>query len=417
MEPPTSRHSGAATQTPDRRDTRGSARIRTLAVCFIAENMCGGFAFGSFGPLLPSTEAHFEISRTAAASGMSVLMLVLGLLSPFIGSALGRTTVRRAMIAGALVSALGYTGLALSSGYAGALLAYGLIGAGVSVTGILGPLALVSQWFERDRAKALSFVNLPVMLLVSPYLVATLLPELGRTVLLMGIAVAFVVLVPLLLLIAIPPPAQGTAVPSAPLAAGGSLLRGLPIWLLSIGTGVIAGAGSAYYVHIVPFGIERAMTLPMASALVSIYAGSGIIGTLLFGWLADRIGPVRALMLSAALQAFLWWGIVQGSGNALYVIAGLLGICAVPQNTLLGAANSALFGSQGVRAMGICYALKLPFLFGFAPLMAIFFEMSGGYELPFLICAALLLAATATFAVLQSITSNSRRAETADPGP
>ena len=86
---------------------------RVVLLCFLAQNLAMGFAFGSFGPLLASTEQHFGVTRTVATTGMSLILLAIGGLSPLLGGLLQKVSVRSAMIGGAALSALGYWGLAL----------------------------------------------------------------------------------------------------------------------------------------------------------------------------------------------------------------------------------------------------------------------------------------------------------------
>jgi MFS family permease len=172
------------------------------------------------------------------------------------------------------------------------------------------------------------------------------------------------------------------------------LLKRPAFWLLSLGIGIMAGAGTGFVVHIVPFGMSRQMPLQAAAALLSVYAGAGIGGTLLFGWICDRIGAPAALALSAFLQAALWWGLLLVDGTYLYALAGLLGICVVPLVTLHGAAIGQMFGMESVsRAMGYSYSIKLPFILGFAPALGLIFDRVGRYDLAFRATASLLAAA------------------------
>jgi MFS family permease len=367
-------------------------------VCFLSQNLGAGLAFASFGPLLHANEEHFGVSRSAAAMGMSLIMLAIGLLSPVAGPLMQRLSPRICMSAGAAMSAAGYGLLAMTGTFQLALVAYVLIGCGVSLTAILGPLAVVSRWFERDRGKILSLVNLPLVLFGGPYLIAALLPTFGRSGVLLGLAGLMALLAPALMTLAEP---NARVVEDD---AGAAVTKSLPtlltqpsFWLLSLGLGVVAGASSAFLVHVVAFGVGRDLALPEASALISAYAAAGIFGTLLFGWIADAIGPVRALVLSALAQAMLWSVLVVSPDPFLFLVAAALGVCAVPQNTLHGAAMSALFGPQAVKAMGLSFALKLPFLFGAAPLVGLLFEATGDYGVPFLACAGALVVATLLF--------------------
>lgn len=388
-----------------------------VLLAFLAQNCAMGLAFGSFGPLLASTELHFGVTRAVAATGMSALMLAVGLLSPLVGSMLQHMRVRTVLIVGAIVSAVGYIGLALSTSFAVALAMFVLVGAGVCLLGIIAPLTLIARWFETARARALSFVNLPILLFVTPYLIAKFLPAYGRTSVLLGIGLLFLILIPLLCLVVDNPEqlgqkpwgnAGGDALAGvatlksakSPLAAR-DIMFNARFWLISLGIGIMAGSGSAYVVHIIPFGVERHMSLQQASILLSIHAGSGIFGTLFFGWFADRAGSAVALVISTFFQVVIWWGLLQVSGPAIYVLAAIMGICVGPITTLHGAAISALFGAENVgRVMGLSYLIKLPFLFGFAPLVGLLFDETGYYRLPFVLTSISLAIASGGFLLL-----------------
>jgi MFS family permease len=375
---------------------------KVVLLCFLAQNVAMGFALGSFGPLLASTQQHFGVTRAVATTGMSLIMLAAGGLSPFIGGLLQRMSARKVMIGGALLSAVGYWGLAMLSSFNLALFMFSLIGTGVCVMGILGPLTLINRWYATDRAKVLSVVNLPIALFVNPLLVAELLPNYGRMAILGGIGTVFLLLILPLALIVDDPAHIGQAPRGAGRNSGGTIatdgplsirqiLTSAPFWLLSLAMGATAGGGVAFVVHIVPFGIEQHMSLQTASGLLSVYSAAGIGGTLLFGWIADRISPPSALALSTFFQALLWWGLLHVTGPQLFMIAALLGVCVVPLTTLHGAALSQLVGPISIsRAMGISYAIKLPFIFSFAPFVGHLFDLSGGYRLPFLSVACIL---------------------------
>ncbi|AEI81864.1 major facilitator superfamily MFS_1 (plasmid) [Cupriavidus necator N-1] len=377
---------------------RDGRKWSLVLLCLLAQNCVMGFAFGSFGPLLASTEQDFGVSRALATAGMSLITLALGGLSPVLGGWMERVSVRTGMAGGALLSAIGYVGLACAGSFAVALGMYGLIGIGVCLTAILGPLILISRWFDKNRGKVLSIVNLPILLFLTPYIVAKLLPHYGRAGLLSAMGAICALLALLLLRLVEPAPVAAhqaqPGVPAAQCASGASLLKRPAFWLLSLGIGIMAGAGTGFVVHIVPFGMCRQMPLQAAAALLSVYAGAGIGGTLLFGWICDRIGAPAALALSAFLQAALWWGLLLVDGTHLYALAGLLGICVVPLVTLHGAAISQMFGIESVsRAMGYSYSIKLPFILGFAPALGLIFDRVGRYDLAFLATASLLTAA------------------------
>lgn len=393
-----------------------AAQWKVVLLCALAQNCTMGFAFGSFGPLLSSTEAHFGVSRSVATMGMSVIMLAIGGLSPLLGNLLQRVSMRVGMSLGVLLSGVGYWGLAMTNSFSVALAMFALIGIGTCLASILGPLTLVSRWFKENRGKMLSLINLPILMFLTPYVVAWLLPELGRSSLLGGLGTVCLLLVALMqLLVEYPPVSAQPSVLGAEQAAvsseaPGSIFKRSSFWLLSLGIGIMAGSGTAFVVHIVPYGISKDLTLQAASGLLSVYAAAGIAGTLLFGWLCDRMGPPSALVLSAASQALLWWCFLHAEGASLYLLAAVLGVCIVPLVMLHGAAISQMFDPATVsRAMGYSYSIKLPFIFGFAPGMGLLFERFGNYDIPFMLTAFMLATASVFFYLMLQILRRSQR--------
>jgi MFS family permease len=372
-------------------------RWRVVLLCFLAQNAAIGVTFGSFGPLLASTEQHFGVTRTVATTGTSVMMLAFGVLAPLLGGLVQRKGVRAAMMIGALASAACFAGLAVLHSFGAAIAMYAIIGIGAAPLGVLGPAALVTRWFPTGRGRIFGIVNLPIALLVTPVLVAEILIRFGRLPVLFGIAATFLVLAPLLMLVRDRPARGVSDVEAAPTPTAAVLpLREIlfqpAFWALSIALGIFAGSGTAFLVHIVPFGMQRGLSLPQASGMISAYAGAAVFGTLFSGWLSDRIGPPLTIMLNAAGAALVWWGLLHVEGDSLYVLAGLMGVFLSPVSTLHGAALSDLFGASGVaRAMGVSYTIKMPFTFGLAPMAGYLFDRSqGSYAVPFAILAALL---------------------------
>jgi MFS family permease len=377
------------------------ARLVVVVLCGVAQNIATGFAFGSFGPLLASTEQHFAVSRTVATTGMSVVTATTGILALLLGGLMGRAPTKPAMVIAALVSAIGYWGLALAPSFGFTLPMYALIGAGVCVLSILGPATIVGRLFDSGRGKVLGLINLPIVLFALPFTIAQILPHVGRSTVLGGMGTIQLMLAALLLFFLVEKnqaidgrQEKGNHVTAieadaTPLRTDGRLtmteaLHGAPFWFVSIAIGVLNASGSAFVVHIVPFGMEEGLSPEKAAALLSLFAAAGLLGAPLFGWIIDQLGGPATMALNAAIQALLWLCILNVSGPALYATAALLGLCAVPINVLHQATMSEMLESKSVsRGIGLSYVLKLPFIFSFAPLVAYLFERSGGYWLPF----------------------------------
>jgi MFS family permease len=119
--------------------------------------------------------------------------------------------------------------------------------------------------------------------------------------------------------------------------------------------------------------------------------GAGIAGRILTGILADRVGNKYAMMLSAGLMAIaLFWLLVAGDLWMLFVFGVAFGFGHGGMATLESPMVAHVFG---MRSHGVILGLVFfcdtvggaigPFLAGYA------FDLSGNYDLSFLLCALL----------------------------
>ncbi|WP_172808095.1 MFS transporter [Croceicoccus mobilis] len=341
---------------------------RMLVIVFLAQNCAIGMNFGIYGTIVTALEAEYATTRTLAASGLAAMTLVMGLSSPLVGRLTRRVSLRAMMIAGALICATGYALLALAPSIGAVLAIYALvIGPGVCLLGVLPSSTLVANWFHGGKGRALGFVNMPLFVSLFPILTAFVLAGYGLEgvfVMALGVSLA---LVPVLLAVVDTPARAGCEAYGANAEAGPQADAQAP------------GAG--------PLLEGRALHGNRSFQLIWFGIGAAI-GALLFGWLADRIGGRRAVVVQALCWTVPWALLLVLGANLplLLVAAGLagmmsgaiVGLCGVLVGSWLGAQNFA-------TAMGQVYFYKVPFLFGAAPLAGFLFEETGSYRLPVLL--------------------------------
>src|ERR1700689_1327351 len=90
----------AAVVKPD----HASRAVLAVALAFLAYNMAIGMSFGACGTLVETIQAKYMTSRALAASGISVMALVLGLFAPVVEAIARRIGLRTTMMTGALLS-------------------------------------------------------------------------------------------------------------------------------------------------------------------------------------------------------------------------------------------------------------------------------------------------------------------------
>ncbi len=360
---------------------------RIMLLCALTQNLSFGIMFGSFGPLLPSTVERFGISLATATMAMSMATLAITGSAPIIGILVQRLSAGTAMTIAAALSACCYAMIATALAFLLVMASYALLGACAVTLGIIGPVTLVNQSASTNRGKMLGLIHMPIFLMLTPVVIAEAFPLLGRTGILMVIATLFSIFAPLIWVQTRHGPRDDHPVRATAaggqdksLVSNGSRRRNLALVLVSLAIGVVSGSSVVFMAHIVPFGLSRDMTLPAASLLISLFSGFGIIGSPVAGWLCDRIGPYWTLMGAALAIAALWIALPSLGSTTIFLGGALLGFFAVPVNTLHGAAISTLYGPDEVgKAMGISYLIKLPLLFGLAPIVAMVVDRFGSY--------------------------------------
>lgn len=373
--------------------TNGGNSVRTVLACMMANNGTLGLSFGSFGALLALNEQTFGVARDTIAFGMSAFTTVMGLSALFMGGLVQKLTPRLALALGVLAASCAFLILGLTSNLVVAFAMWGLLGFGAAMAAILAPVAIAAEHFPDRSGRILGLVNLPVVLFVAPWAITQMLPAFDRE----GIYFLMAgLLVPVLgLALSLPSTRNQQQHGHASGGMPAKMMMGRSdFWLITLGIALIAGTGVAFTVHAIPYAESRGLPKTTAALMLSIYSGAGLAGVPLFGWLADKLGPPTALAVSAALQCVCWFSLAVVPSSSFLVIAAVLGLATTPLTTLHGAAMARLFGAASVsKAMGISFAVKLPFLFAISPAVAYVFVHLNDYRPAFLTVSASLLGA------------------------
>ena len=361
---------------------------RQIGIATVAMNVATGLAFGSFGTLVLAIEQEYDAGRSASSLALSLMILSMSISASILGKLLERVSIRMVMVGGAGLCAAAFA-LASLAQTSGQLLSIYLVllGPGTAMLGFLPSMTLAARWSSPDRrGMALGVINLPVMVMIVPLAIAPVLESEGiRTVyrLLAGIDL---LILPLLLMVrdhpAVPAQPDAAALVEDKVAATG-ILRSPAFWLLVLAVGLIVGAGTAKVAHFVPLLIGQGRSFAEANLLLALAGGAGLIGSFVFGWLADRIGGTMAMLLNALIQAATWTILLAPVTMPILVVdAIIVGACGGGVQACLGVALATLFGSRAFsRALGMAALLNLPLLFGMTPLASMLFEATGNYHL------------------------------------
>ena len=371
----------------------GSAKISGRAMvfrAFLTQNFATGMSFGIFGISLIAMQNTFHTSRAVATICVSLVILAYGGFSPVVVALTERFTIRWTMMGGALLLATGSALVAATQHIAVALLAFGLfIGPGVALSGPLPSTMLASNWSGAHPGRNIGLVNMPILAVLVPFAAIGVIGRFGLRPLYLAITVAYLLLIPVILGVRDRP--EGAAVSDSPvghgLGGGGSrwaILARPDFWVMALGVGLLSATAVTIPVHLAPIVAERGIPLAQAAGLMAILAAASATGSLLFGWLCDRIGgaasmAVNALIFIAAFAALLW---LPAKLPLLALVAAMVGLCTGGVYCSESVLARHIFGSRHFgMALGLMALLALPFTFTYPPLSGYLRDTTGAYTL------------------------------------
>ncbi|MGE5170606.1 MAG: MFS transporter [Rudaea sp.] len=302
----------------------------TLALATI-----GGVGMWSVVVALPAVQAEFGVARADASLPYTLTMVCFGVAGIGMGRLSDRFGVLVPVALGAVLLGAGYAVAALAPSLRYYALAQGvLIGAGSSAT--FAPLlAHTSLWFVRRRGIAVAIFASGNYLAgaVWPPIVEHFIRTSGWRATHVGIGLfCLATMLPLTLLLRRRPPA--TDHPDAParpthLASSDSLgLSPNALQALLVVAGLACCiAMSMPQVHLVAYCTDLGYGPARGAQMLSLMLACGIVSRLVFGWICDRVGGLRTLLLGSALQGVALLLFLPFDGLvSLYVISALFGL-------------------------------------------------------------------------------------------
>lgn len=379
-----------------------------VVVAFFVDFVAVGFFFYSYGVFFKAIAVEFGDSRLGVALGLTVTSAVGAIAAPLVGRALDRFPLKNVIGLGAMSMAIGFLSLSLVQTQWQFYLVLGVfIGFGASSMGNLATSKLVANWFDRKRGTALGIAATGVSMsgVIMPFISAEIIESYGwrQGFLLYGFFTLFVMVPVALRFIVSRPedvglspdgvvlparePADSDA-PPAPLPPRLSMrkvARDRNFWVIVATFGLTFCAMSATLTHMVPRLTDMGHSLSVASLVMSLCAGLGVIGKLSFGWLADRL-PVRRVILMILLLQFAGqfmmyanstlWLFAVGAALFGYGVGGV-----VPMH---GSVVARTFGRERFGAvLGLMRPAMFPVQILGVPFAGWIYDTTGSYALAF----------------------------------
>jgi MFS family permease len=370
-----------------------SAYAWTRLLAALALSTIGGVGMWSVIVALPAVQAEFGVARSAASLPYTVTMLCFG----FGGIAMGRLSDRVGVfvpvVGGAACLGLGYAAASQATSLWQFILAQGLL-VGVASAATFGPLiADTSLWFTRHRGMAVSIIASGSYLAgtVWPPVVQHSIQSLGWRGTYQGIAVFCVMaMVPLALALRRRSPLTGTTAAAQPALSWPARPLGMSPGALQTML-IIAGlsccvAMSMPQVHLVAYAHDLGHGAARGAQMLSLMLGAGVVSRLGWGWICDRIGGRRTLLLGSGLQGMALVLFLPFDGLAsLYIVSALFGLVQggiVPAYAVI-VREFYPPEEAGVRVASVLMATVLGMALG-GWMSGVTFDLTGSYQAAFL---------------------------------
>jgi len=298
--------------------------------------MIGGAGMYTVVVVLPTLQQEFGIARADASFPYTMTMLGFAAGGLVMGRIVDRVGVLPPIILSAFAQLAGFTLAAHAQSAWQFALAQGLLIGMLGCSATFAPLlADISHWFERRRgiAVAICASGNYVGGAAWPPITQWLVEHHGWRDAYQTIGVlAFALLLPLTLFIRRPSPVDHAA-PAGPRAATAATSPAIALspstlmTLLCVAGVACCVAMSMPQVHIVALCGDLGYGAGAGSRMLSLMLACGIVSRLASGWIADRIGGLRTLLLGAALQGTALCLFLPADGLvSLYVVSALFGL-------------------------------------------------------------------------------------------
>lgn len=368
------------------------------------------------GVLLDPLHAEFGWPRGTIASAVSVNLLLYGLTAPFAAALMERFGIRRVVSAALVIVAVGSGATVFMTASWQLVLCWGvLIGLGTGSLALAFVATITNRWFVRHR-------GLVTGVLTAGQATGNLifLPVLAHLAMAHGWRSAAVVVaggallgVPLILFLVreypadvglrpygapedtpIRTPERVTGAARRAVGTLGRAARTRAFWMLGAGFAICgASTNGLIQTHFIPAAHDHGMPETTAASLLALVGVFDVVGTVLSGWLTDRIGS-RALLgtyyalrgASLLVLPFLFAATPRPSMLVFIIFYGLDWVATVPPTVALCREH---FGDAGPVVFGWVFASHQVGASAAAYGAGLIHDLTGGYDLAWYIAGGL----------------------------
>jgi len=375
---------------------------RMIIVAFVVDFIAVGFFFYSYGVFFKEIANEFGGSRLQAALGLTVANGVAAIASPFLGKALDEYPIKNLMVAGATTVCVGFLLLSqITAQWQFYMILGSFIALGTTTMGGLAASKLVANWFILKRGTALGLATMGISLsgMIMPLIATWLISVIGwRGAFIAYAGGTFGLVVPIVLFFVINRPEDINQHPDGDSSLSSSdifippthtstkhILSNPTFWVISLTFALVLSSLSPILTNMIPFVTDMGISPYRAASILSFSAGAGVLGKIVFGWLADNMDSRITIISSILAQLFGVILLTQATQYTTLVLAAMIfgfgmGGVVPLQATITGK----IFGRENFgKVMGLLRPTMMPITLTGLPLSNWIFDNYGSYQTAF----------------------------------
>lgn len=382
-----------------------------IAAFAVVEFTIWGATLGTTGVFIAPLIKAFGWDREQVSGIATAFALLFGPSCFVTGWLTERTHPRWLVAAGCVIGGAAYLAASRVNSLPALLVCYALTGICVALTTDTVLMVVAVDWFGERSALAIGIgaTGRSVGLATAPSLATWVVTQYGWRTGMVGAALPMLLIgLPVSLLFIRPRPGSAQTarrsvhrrqaeaeLPGLSLSAA---LWTLPLWLILLANVAFAMGTSGIVIHMIPYLIAIAYTPQMAALIFGIQAAFAGLGHVVIGWLADRYGAKRMVVISFALIALAVMALV-GAASPKIGIAAVIAFIPLwgfnfGSDTLLSVVLVQVLGRRRYGTLTGLLNLTGSFGHSIGPIfIGAVFDMSGSYAPAFELCALITLCA------------------------
>jgi MFS family permease len=306
---------------------------QVLAASFTILMVAFSFALFSLPIFYPFLRKTYGWNAAQASSGGSIVLLLIGILGPFIGRLTDRFTPKKVLLTGMCISAVSLALLSTIAGLAQYYAFCALLGIGTAAVSLVPTSMLIAPWFSTKRGLAVGVINAGVGVagFIAPNMTRKLIETFSMSHAFVALAVLMAIpFIATLVLVRgkhVSPQSPGPASRHS-LSKAGAVIRTPMFWMFGFGLFFAAHTLTGIQQHLALYMTGHGVTATNAAFALSMLLGASAAGKIGGGAIADTYSSRVSLLWSIVCLAAGIGGLlaVAPGSPAVYWSAAMFGL-------------------------------------------------------------------------------------------